>query len=223
LLRTFCERHPDLAVEMLSSNGSRETVASLNSGEIDAGYSYLRLPTAAYGSHLSSAFVYFEPLQVVVRERHPLANARSIRIADPSEARIWIPGIVTGSEWETFYEELADSFGIDIDSTNYESGSESVFDTISESRSVVTLVGEKSRICATCSTGTPPYPSDRAASCLWRTDTQHAGALLLIEHSRALFEFLNAEEVWLPTTGETFTHQQWLPGRNGYPVETATR
>ena len=56
-----------------------------------------------------------------------------VRLADLARYPAWVPGIVAGSEWETFYQDLAAAFGLDIDPTGYVVGTESVFDAVAAS------------------------------------------------------------------------------------------
>ena len=107
-----------------------------------------------------------------------------------------------GSEWETFYEDFADAFGVEVDPTGYAVSSESVFDAVAGSRSLVTFVGERSRVGWPGSLGlvrlplvdpVPVYPW----SLIWRADTGHDGAKRLISRVTGSLE-RPAPEVWLP-------------------------
>jgi DNA-binding transcriptional LysR family regulator len=142
LLRAFQHENPTLPIEMVTSSGAGATIQSLLTGEIDAGYVYLRGPMSELDARLNRSYAYLEPLQVIVGEQHPLAGSPSARPAELAHFRAWVPGIVSGSEWEAFYQELAEVFTIDIDST----GTESLLDIIADSRSLLTFVGEKSRV-----------------------------------------------------------------------------
>jgi DNA-binding transcriptional LysR family regulator len=204
LLRDFCEENPEVAVEMITGHGAASTVRSLLAGEIDAGYAYLRDVAGELGPGLARTYAHLEPVQVIVGVRHPLARFRSVRTEALVGCRAWVPGIVEGSEWETFFQDFAAAFGADIDPTGYAVGSESVFDAVAGSRSLVTIVAEGSRVAWPGNLGlarlpvvdpVPVYPW----SLIWRADTAHHGTKHLVNHVKRTFEPPAAETpVWLP-------------------------
>jgi DNA-binding transcriptional LysR family regulator len=204
LLRGFCEGNPSVAVEMIIGGGAASTVRSLLAGEIDAGYAYLRDVAGELDPALARTYAFLEPAHVIAGVRHPLARSREVRPQDLARYRAWVPGIVAGSEWETFYQDFAAAFGLDVDPTGYAVGSESVFDAVAASRSLVTLVGARSRVGWPGGLGlvrlpvvdpVPAYPW----SLIWRADTAHQGALRLVEHVTRSFEPPAASAaVWLP-------------------------
>jgi len=204
LLRDFCQENPEVAVEMVIGRGAASTVKSLLAGEIDAGYAYLRDVAGELDPGLARTYARLEPTHVIVGVRHPLARQRSVRPDELARFRAWVPGIVAGSEWETFYQDFAEAFGLDIDPTGYAVGTESVFDAIARSRSLVTFVGERNRVAWPGDLGlarlpvvdpVPVYPW----SLIWRADTGHQGAKRLISHVKRSFKPPAADaEVWLP-------------------------
>jgi DNA-binding transcriptional LysR family regulator len=204
LLRDFCQDNPAVPVEMVIGGGAASTFRSLLAGEIDAGYAYLRDVSGELEPALARTYAFLEPAEVIVGVRHPLARARAVRAADLARYRAWVPGIVPGSEWETYFKDFADAFTLDIDPTGYSVGSESVFDAIAASRSLMTLVGERNRVGWPGGLGlarlpivdpVPLYPW----SLVWRADTRHAGARRLIGHVKRSFKPPSADTaVWLP-------------------------
>ena len=204
LLRGFCQENPEVAVEMVIGHGAASTVRSVLAGEIDAGYAYLRDVAGELGPGLARTYARLEPIQVIVGVRNPLARSRSVRPAELANYRAWVPGIVEGSEWETFFLDLAEEFGLDIDPTGYAVGTESVFDAVAESRSLVTFVGERSRVGWPGSLGLVRLPVVDPAplypwSLVWRADTGHQGAVRLVEHVKRSFEPPAAgTAIWLP-------------------------
>jgi DNA-binding transcriptional LysR family regulator len=204
LLRDFCQENPEVAVEMVIGNGAASTVRSLLAREIDAGYAYLRDVPGEFDPGLARTYAHLEPFHVIVGVRHPLAGSRGVRPAELARYRAWVPGIAEGSEWETCYLDFAEAFGLDIDATGYAVGSESVFDAVAVSRSLVTYVGEWSRVSWPGSLGlvrlplvdpVPLYPW----SLIWRADAGHQGAMRLIEHVKRSYKPPAAgTAVWLP-------------------------
>ena len=92
--------------------------------------------------------------------------------------RIWMPGLVSGTEWGAYYDELAAAFGLSIDVTGPEFGSEPLLDTIASTAALATLVGEQTHLVwpAGCDLRriavhdpTPVYPH----SLIWRSDNPH--------------------------------------------------
>lgn len=202
LLRAFCADNPQVAVEMVTGHGAAGTFRSLLAGEIDAGYAYLRDVAGELDPRLARTYAYLEPVHVIVGVRHPLARARGVRPAELGRYRAWVPGIVAGSEWETFYADFAEAFGLDIDPAGYAVGAESVFDAIAASRSLVTFAGERSRVGWPGALGlvqlpvadpVPVYPW----SLIWRAGTEHEGTKRLVSHVRRSFS-PPAAVLWLP-------------------------
>jgi DNA-binding transcriptional LysR family regulator len=204
LLREFCQENPEVAVEMITGHGAASMLKSLLAGEIDAGYAYLRDVPGELSPGLARAYARLEPMHVIVGVRHPLARSRRVRPAELARYRGWVPGIVEGSEWETFFLDFAEAFGLDIDPTGYAVGTESVFDAVAASRSLVTYVGERSRIGWPGNLGVVRLPvADPAPlypwSLVWRADTAHKGALRLAEHVKRSFAPPAAgAAIWLP-------------------------
>jgi len=213
LLRAFHRENPRLPIEMVTSSGAGATIQSLLAGEIDAGYVYLRGLASELDPRLDRSYAYLEPLHVIVGEQHPLAGSRSVRAAELARFRAWVPGIVSGSEWEAFYLELAEVFTIDIDPT----GTESLFDTIADSRLLLTFVGAKSRVAWPGHLGlaripvvapTPLYPW----SLIWHSGTRHQGARRLIAHVKQVFEPPEIDQVWLPQQArDDLRWHRWPP------------
>jgi DNA-binding transcriptional LysR family regulator len=202
LLRAFQSARPAVPVVAVSGGGAAATARSLLAGKIDAGYAYLR-DRAELGPELSSAYAWLEPMQVIVGPRHPLAQAARVRPADLARYPAWVPGIVAGSEWETFYQDLAADFGLGIDPANYVTGTESVFDDIAASASLVTYVSEKNRIALPAGAGLLRLPVTGPAplypwSLVWRVPPRHPGLRQLIAHTRRTFQPPDLAAAWLP-------------------------
>jgi DNA-binding transcriptional LysR family regulator len=203
LLRGFRDANPRLPVEMVTGGGGAATIRSMLAGEIDAGYAYLRDACGELSPLLSFCYAFLEPVQVIVGARHPLALAGRARAADLAGYPAWVPGIVAGSEWETFYQDFAGAFGLGIDATGYTAGTESVFDDIAASRSLMTFVGERSRVALPSAPAlarlavvdpVPLYPW----SLIWRSQTRHPGTRRLIAHVKRSFKPPGSAAVWLP-------------------------
>ncbi len=89
-----------------------------------------------------------------------------------------MPGLVSGTEWGAYYDELAAVFGLSIDVTGPEFGSEPLLDTIASTAALATLVGEQTHLVwpagwdlrrVAVHDPTPVYPH----SLIWRSDNPH--------------------------------------------------
>ena len=70
-----------------------------------------------------------EPLQLLTGPAHALAGARAVTPAELAGHRIWMPGIVAGTEWAAYYDDLAAAFGLTIEATGPNFGTEPLLDT----------------------------------------------------------------------------------------------
>ncbi len=138
LLRAFHEAHPDVALEVVTLFDT----AALRDGSVDASFrAVVELPEG-----LAAQWVYDEPIQLLCGPGHPLAGSPSVTPAELAGHRIWMPGVVPGTEWGAYYAEFAAAFGLSIDAAGPNFGTEVVLDTIAESAEVATLVGAGSRV-----------------------------------------------------------------------------
>lgn len=204
LLRGFLAAHPEVPVTLLNGGGAAAAIRAARAGEIDAGFGYLRGGADEAGPRLRTAYSYLEPAEVIAAAGHPLARGGpgQVRLADLARYPAWIPGIVAGSEWESFYQELSAEFGLDIDPTGYVSGAESVFDAVAASESLVTFVGAKSRVALPPGAPlvrlpvvdpVPLYPW----SVIWRRQG-HSGTRRLVRYARRAFAAPSPGACWLP-------------------------
>jgi DNA-binding transcriptional LysR family regulator len=203
LIRAFRDAHPALAVDASAGGTAAAAITSVRAGETDAGFGYLTDAASEPGPLLSSAYACLEPVQVIVGPRHPLAGAARVPAADLARYPAWVPGIRPGTEWEIFYQDFAAAFGLAIDSTRYTAATDSVFDAIAVSDTLLTFVGEKSRVALPAApalvrlpvTGPVPlYPW----SLIWRSRTRHPGTRRLIAYARRAFRPPPAADAWLP-------------------------
>jgi DNA-binding transcriptional LysR family regulator len=203
LLRRFLAAHPGLRAETVTGGGAAATIRAALAGEIDAGYAYLRDTAGERGPRLASAYAYLEPIEVIAGARHPLARAGRAPAAELARYPAWVPGIVPGSEWETFYQDFGASLGVAVDPTGYASGTESVFDSVAASRSLVTFVGARNRLALPVgadlvrlrvTSPVPLYPW----SLVWRPRSPHPGQAQLIAYARRTFRRPDPAAAWLP-------------------------
>ncbi|MCR6486309.1 LysR family transcriptional regulator [Amycolatopsis sp. OK19-0408] len=170
LLREFHEAHPDIALEVVTLFDT----SALHDGSVDASFrAVVELP-----EDLAAQWVHDEPLQLLCGPTHPLAGAASVTPAELAGHRLWMPGVVPGTEWGAYYAGFAAAFGLSIDAAGPNFGTEVVLDTLAESAEVATLVGAGSRVLwppghdlrrVPIENPAPVYPH----SLVWRRDNAH--------------------------------------------------
>ena len=141
LLRGFHRAHPDTELDVVTLFDADAAIAAAASGAIDAAFRAVhqpgRLPAGVRASR-----VFDEPVQLLTGPAHELAGAAEVTPARLAGHRIWMPGIVPGTEWAAFYAGLAAAFGLSIDSRGPNFGLEPLLETVAGSATVATFVGE---------------------------------------------------------------------------------
>ena len=178
LLRDFHRAHPETELDVVTLFDAEAAIAAVRIGTIDASFRAVTLPARQLPDGIETARVLDEPVQLLTGPAHEFAAARAVTPAELAGHRIWMPGIVTGTEWAAYYEELAVAFGLTIDATGPYFGTEPLLDTISDSSALATLVGEQTRLAwpphcdlrrIAVHDPTPVYPH----SLIWRSDNRH--------------------------------------------------
>ena len=141
LLRDFHRAQPEVALEVVALVEAGEAFAALRDGTLDA--TFRALPERPAG--LAHTRVLDEPLQLLIGPAHPLAGARSVRLRELAGHRIWMPGIVEGSEWAAFYAALAAEFGLEIDALGPNFGTDAMLESLAGSSTRRHLRGRAAR------------------------------------------------------------------------------
>ena len=89
-----------------------------------------------------------------------------------------MPGIVTGTEWAAYYGELAATFGLTIDATGPNFGTDLLLEAIAASPTLATFVGEQTRLLWPAEYDLRRIPVRDPApvythSLVWRRDNPH--------------------------------------------------
>jgi DNA-binding transcriptional LysR family regulator len=181
LLRDFHRAHPgtelDVVTHILDAGAA---IAAVRSGTIDAYFRAVTGPGSHLGEGVEAARVFDEPVQLLTGPAHVLAAASAVTPAGLAGHRIWMPGIVAGTEWAAFYDELAAAFWLSIDVTDPSFGTEPLLDVIACSPALATFVGEQTRLVwpahydlrrIAVQLPTPVYPH----SLIWRAGNRHPG------------------------------------------------
>lgn len=201
-LRGFHEARPDVELDVVALPEGEVAFAAVRSGEIDATFRYV-LPAHGLPPGLESERVFDDRLDLLVGPRHPLAAARSVRLAQLVGYRIWIPGIAPGVEWSDYYEVMASEFGLSIDGIGPFFGSDHLMDVVGDSSDVASLVAEKPRLAWPSGHDlrripvvdpTPVYPH----SLVWRQDNAHPALSMLRGYFAAMGRPIGAAGSWTP-------------------------
>ncbi|NUS16398.1 MAG: LysR family transcriptional regulator, partial [Streptomyces sp.] len=111
LMRAFHRAHPEIELDVVMLFDIETAVAAIRSGTIDASFRAVAVPGRPLPDDVASARVLDEQLQLLTGPAHALANARSVPLARLAGHRIWMPGIVPGTEWAAYYDDLVAEFG----------------------------------------------------------------------------------------------------------------
>ncbi|MEU8204706.1 LysR family transcriptional regulator [Streptosporangium sp. NPDC049046] len=203
LMRAFHRAHPEIELDVVMLSDVEAAVAALASGAIDASFRAVAMPGRPLPAGIESVRVLDEPLQLLTGPAHALADARSVTVAQLAGHRIWMPGIVPGTEWAAYYDDLVAEFGLTIEATGPNFGSDALLDTIADTPALATFMGEHTRLVWPTGHGlrripvtdpTPVYPH----SLLWHHTNPHPALAALRAHFAATTAGHDTAETWTP-------------------------
>ncbi len=114
-----------------------------------------------------------------------------------------MPGIVAGTEWAAYYDDLAAAFGLTIEVPGPDFGTEPLLDEIADSSVLATFVGDQTRLVwpagydlrrIAVRDPTPVYPH----SLIWRGDNPHPALATLRTYLGSLRSGRCDAETWVP-------------------------
>ncbi|WP_433469799.1 LysR family transcriptional regulator [Spirillospora sp. CA-128828] len=187
LMRGFHRAHPEVELDVVMLFDIETAVGAIRSGAIDASFRAVAVPGRPLPQDIESVRVLDEPLQLLTGPAHALASARSVTIAELAGHRIWMPGIVAGTEWAAYYDDLVAEFGLTIEATGPNFGSDALLDTVADTPALATFMGGQTRLVWPADHGlrrmpvtdpTPVYPH----SLLWHRDNPHPALATLRAH-----------------------------------------
>ena len=206
LVRDFHRHHPEVGLDLvtlLSLPHARAAVAAVCDGTVDATFRAPWFPARRLPPGVACVPVLDEPVELLTGPAHELAAAPWVTPADLRGQRIWIPGIVPGTEWAAYYADLAAAFGLSIDATGPSFGTGHLLDVLADSPAFVTLIGAGTRVVWTQQQDlrripvrdpSPVYPH----SLIWREDNPHPGLAALREHLGRAAPGPRGPGVWAP-------------------------
>ncbi|MFD9729776.1 LysR family transcriptional regulator [Streptomyces sp. NPDC059072] len=203
LMRGFHRAHPEVDLDVVMLFDIETAVAALRSGAIDASFRAVAAPGRPLPEDIECVRVLDEPLELLTGPAHRLAGARSVTVAQLAGHRIWMPGIVPGTEWAAYYEDLVAEFGLTIEATGPNFGSDALLDTVADTPALATFMGSQTRLVWPAGHGlrripvtdpTPVYPH----SLLWHRDNPHPALATLRSHLAAAAAERDAAGTWAP-------------------------
>jgi DNA-binding transcriptional LysR family regulator len=203
LMRGFHRAHPDIELDVMTLFDVDTAIAAILSGAIDASFRAVAVPGRPLPDGIESVRVLDEPLQLLTGPEHALAGARSVTVAQLTGHRIWMPGVVPGTEWAAYYEDLVARFGLTIEVTGPNFGSDALLDTIADTPALATFMGGQTRLVWPAGHGlrripvtdpTPVYPH----SLLWHRDNPHPALTTLRAYLAATATGHDAAGTWTP-------------------------
>ncbi|MFI1098423.1 LysR family transcriptional regulator [Streptomyces sp. NPDC020917] len=203
LMRGFHSAHPDIDLDVVMLVDIDTAVAAIRSGTIDASFRAVAMPGRPLPQGIACARVLDETLQLLTGPAHVLAGARSVTLADLAGHRIWMPGIVPGTEWAAYYDDMVAEFGLTIEATGPNFGSDALLDTVADTPALATFMGEHARLVWPAGHGlrripvtdpTPVYPH----ALLWHRDNPHPALATLRAHLAAVTPGHDAPGTWRP-------------------------
>ncbi|WP_405689033.1 LysR family transcriptional regulator [Streptomyces sp. NBC_00057] len=203
LMRGFHRAHPEIELDVVWLFDIETAVAAIRSGAIDASFRAVAAPGRPLPEDIESVRVLDEPLQLLTGPAHALARARSVTVAQLAGHRIWMPGIAPGTEWAAYYDGLVAEFGLTIEATGPNFGSDALLDTIADTPALATFMGEHTRLIWPADHGlrripvtdpTPVYPH----SLIWRRDNPHPALTTLRNYLGSTQPDRSGSEAWTP-------------------------
>ncbi|WP_066371774.1 LysR family transcriptional regulator [Herbidospora mongoliensis] len=185
VLGGFHRACPEVELDVVTLFDADAAIEALRSGSIDA--SFRAVDRERLSGGIEGARVFDEPVHLLTGPDHPLADAPAVSPAELAGHLIWMPGIVAGTEWAAYYDDLAAAFGLTIEVTGPGFGTDPLLDTIAGSPELATFVGEGTRLVWPVEQGlrriplqdpTPVYPH----SLIWRRDNSHGALAALRAH-----------------------------------------
>jgi DNA-binding transcriptional LysR family regulator len=202
LLRAFHRAHPATELDVVTLFDADAAIAAVRDGSIDASIRAVTAPEGQLPDAVEATRVLDEPIQLLTGPAHAFGTATSVTPAALAGHRIWMPGLVSGTEWAAYYGELAAAFGLTIDPVGPNFGIEPLLDAIADSPGLATFVGEATRLLwpaghdlrrVAVRGPTPVYPH----SLLWRGDNPHPALAALRAHLDAAPT--GGRDTWTPS------------------------
>jgi DNA-binding transcriptional LysR family regulator len=208
LLRGFHAAHPGIGLDVvtIADSGTEAAAEAIRAGTIDASFRAVNVPARELPEGIRVMPAVDEPLQLLTGPAHVLAGARSVRPPDLTGHRIWIPGLLPGTEWAAYYDALAAEFGLSIDQIGPNFGTEPLLDALAGSPALASLAGEHIRLLwpahydlrrIPVRDPVPVYPH----ALIWHAGNPHPGLAALRGYVRSAGTRHRGPGTWTPKWG----------------------
>jgi DNA-binding transcriptional LysR family regulator len=204
VLHAFYQQHPDIELDVVAllNADAASALAEVGAGTLDATFRSLRDSARNVPRELRSARVIDDRHELLVGPRHPLAKAKTVTLAELADHPIWMPGM-SDPEPLGYYHDLAETFGLTIDTIGPSFGIETLLAEIADSTRLATFITDGSRYLWPESYDlrripvvgpTPVYP----LSVIWRADNPHPVLANFLEYLHTRYQATTSDDVWTP-------------------------
>ena len=203
LLHGFHQAQPGTPLEVVRLFDAGTAIEAVRTGAIDASFRAVTLPARQLPDGIVTTRVLDEPVQLLTGPGHALAAAGSVTPAQLAGHRIWMPALVPGTEWTAFYDEFAAAFGLSVEVTGPNFGTEPLLDVLAGSSELASLVGEQTHLVwpagfdlrrVRLRDPVPVYPH----SLIWRAGNAHPALGELRDHLAATRPDRRDAGLWTP-------------------------
>ncbi|MDW5323716.1 LysR family transcriptional regulator [Plantactinospora sp. KLBMP9567] len=205
LMRNFHRAYPDIELDVVTfvDFGVDAVIDAIRSGAIDASFRAVAVPEQQLREGVTATRVLDDPHELLTGPTHPLAAARTVTPADLVGHRIWIPGIVPGTEWAAYYDDLAATFELTIERVGPNFGTDHLLDILADSSTLATLTGEQVRLLWPADYDLRRIPVREPApvyphSLIWHRDNPHPGLATLRNYIRSVQRPHPNAKTWTP-------------------------
>lgn len=205
VVRRFHQVHPDIELDLVTIvDSAPAAIEAIEAGTIDASFRAVGSPVSRLPPGIEATPAVNDAHQLLVGPTHPLASARSVTLAELAGHRIWMPGMLKGSEWDIYYDDLVDAFGLTIERIGPHFGTEHLLDVLADSSTLANLAGEHTRYLwpdrydlrrVPVRDPTPVYPM----SLIWRVDNPHPALAALRDHLVSERVDPGDADIWVPS------------------------
>jgi DNA-binding transcriptional LysR family regulator len=204
MLRDFRAIRPGTELDVVTLADANAAIAAIDAGTIDASIRAMSVPPRRLPAGIRHMRALDEPEQLMTGPRHPLAGERQVTPAHLRGHRIWMPILPAGSEWADYFDAVVQAFGLRIEQTHPDFGTEPLHDVIADSAEIATFVPEQMQILwpdghdlRRIDIRDPAllYPN----ALIWREDNPHPALAALRDYIAAVPPaFSRNEPSWLP-------------------------
>jgi DNA-binding transcriptional LysR family regulator len=204
VLRDFHRAHPEIELDLVAiGDNAQAAFAAIQAGTIDASFRAVGSPVSQLSPDMEQIPAAQDVHQLLVGPGHPLAAARSVTPADLGGLRIWMPGMLPGSEWDLYYYDLAEAFGLTIERVGPFFGSEHLLDVLADSSTLAHLAGQRTRLLWPEHYDLRRIPIREPAlvfpfSLIWHRDRAHPDLGVLLDYLASSRGDRSEGEVWVP-------------------------